>query len=41
MLKFILPLILLIKFRKEWKTVQVGLFFLGFLVRVSCYHNLL
>ncbi len=39
MLKFILPLILLIKFRKEWKTVQVGLFFLGFLVRVSCYHN--
>ncbi len=39
MLKFILPLILLIKFRKEWKTVQVGLFFLGFLTRVSCYHN--
>nr|YP_002808531.1 NADH dehydrogenase subunit 4 [Scylla olivacea]ACO07211.1 NADH dehydrogenase subunit 4 [Scylla olivacea]ADK72518.1 NADH dehydrogenase subunit 4 [Scylla serrata] len=39
MLKFMLPLILLMKFSKEWKTVQVGLFFLGFLTSVSCYHN--
>lgn len=39
MLKFILPLILLIKFNKEWKVSQVGLFFLRFLIRVNCYHN--
>lgn len=39
MLKFIIPLILLIKFKKEWKVVQVGIFFIRFLIRVKCYHN--
>ena len=39
MLKFILPLIILIKFSNEWKIVQVGIFFIRFLIGVRCYHN--
>ena len=39
MLKFIIPLLLLIKYNKEWKLVQVGGFCLRFILRVSCYHN--
>ena len=39
MLKFIIPLIILIKFNKEWKIVQVGIFLLRFLIRIKCYHN--
>nr|YP_009468693.1 NADH dehydrogenase subunit 4 [Monomia gladiator]AVA09752.1 NADH dehydrogenase subunit 4 [Monomia gladiator] len=39
MLKFILPLILLMKYKGEWKVVQVGVFCLGFMISISCYHN--
>lgn len=39
MLKFILPIILLIKFSKEWKVAQVGMFFIRFILRLHCYHN--
>nr|UEV85629.1 NADH dehydrogenase subunit 4 [Thalamita sima] len=39
MLKFIIPLMMLIKFNKEWKVVQVGMFFLSFLISIKCYHN--
>ena len=39
MLKLILPLILLIKFNKDWRVVQVGLLFIRFMVGVSCYHD--
>nr|YP_010564488.1 NADH dehydrogenase subunit 4 [Pilumnopeus makianus]UZA47103.1 NADH dehydrogenase subunit 4 [Pilumnopeus makianus] len=38
MLKFIFPLILLMKF-KCWKEVQLGLFFLSFIFGLNCYHN--
>lgn len=38
MLKFILPLIILIKSRKDWSAVQLGLFFIRFIVgRRCCY----
>jgi len=39
MLKFIIPLVFLIKFRKNWKIIQIGVFFLSFMVRLSFYHN--
>lgn len=39
MLKFIIPLVILIKFNKEWKVAQVGIFFIRFLMRIKCYHN--
>ena len=40
MLKFILPVIFLIKFKEDWKVVQIGVFFIRFIVGVRCYHNL-
>nr|YP_011008861.1 NADH dehydrogenase subunit 4 [Charybdis miles]WPV76778.1 NADH dehydrogenase subunit 4 [Charybdis miles] len=39
MLKFIIPLVMLMKFNGEWKIVQVGMFFISFLMSVKCYHN--
>ena len=27
------------KFRKDWRMIQVGLLFISFLVSISCYHN--
>nr|YP_009509586.1 NADH dehydrogenase subunit 4 [Pilumnus vespertilio]AUN45003.1 NADH dehydrogenase subunit 4 [Pilumnus vespertilio] len=38
MLKFILPLMLLMKF-KHWKEAQLGLFFLSFIFGLNCCHN--
>lgn len=40
MLKFILPIIVLIKFKDNWNLVQFGLGVLRGLVRLSCYHNI-
>lgn len=40
MLKFLLPVILLIKFRNDWKCVQLGLGILRGLVGLVCFHNL-
>jgi len=39
MLKFIFPLILLIKFSTNWILIQSRLFFLRFILRVNCYHE--
>lgn len=39
MLKFLIPLVILMKFSKEWKVVQVGMFFIRFILRLHCYHN--
>nr|YP_009524399.1 NADH dehydrogenase subunit 4 [Echinoecus nipponicus]AXR86895.1 NADH dehydrogenase subunit 4 [Echinoecus nipponicus] len=38
MLKFILPLVMLMKF-KCWKSVQLGLFFLSFIFGLHCCYN--
>lgn len=40
MLKFLLPVILLIKFKDNWKVVQVGLGLIRFLVGLNCFHNM-
>lgn len=40
MLKFILPVVFLIKFKEDWKVVQIGVFFLRFVLGVRCFHNL-
>lgn len=38
MLKFILPLVILIKYRKNWRSIQLGLLFIRFIVGArSCY----
>nr|BDL61435.1 NADH dehydrogenase subunit 4 [Ilyoplax pusilla] len=39
MLKFLLPMVLLMKFKGDWMKVQVGLGLLGFLVGMSYFHN--
>nr|YP_009864986.1 NADH dehydrogenase subunit 4 [Daldorfia horrida]QKE42624.1 NADH dehydrogenase subunit 4 [Daldorfia horrida] len=39
MLKLILPLLLLMKFSKEWCNIQLGLMVLSFMVGLNCYHN--
>nr|YP_009544455.1 NADH dehydrogenase subunit 4 [Lupocycloporus gracilimanus]AYW03840.1 NADH dehydrogenase subunit 4 [Lupocycloporus gracilimanus] len=39
MLKFIVPMVMLMKYSKEWKGVQLGMFSISFLVSISCYHN--
>lgn len=39
MLKFFVPLILLIQFYKEWKIIQLGLGIITFLLRLICFHN--
>nr|YP_009239929.1 NADH dehydrogenase subunit 4 [Leptodius sanguineus]AMN14563.1 NADH dehydrogenase subunit 4 [Leptodius sanguineus] len=39
MLKFIFFLIVLMKYGKEWRKVQSGVFLLSFLFGVNCYHN--
>nr|WAK85103.1 NADH dehydrogenase subunit 4 [Eucrate crenata] len=39
MLKLILPLILLMKFKKDWMVTQLGLFFLSFMFSFKYYHN--
>lgn len=40
MLKFILPVLLLIKFKNDWKIVQVILGLCRFLVGINCFHNI-
>nr|YP_010385036.1 NADH dehydrogenase subunit 4 [Pinnaxodes major]UPL65046.1 NADH dehydrogenase subunit 4 [Pinnaxodes major] len=39
MLKFLLPVVLLMKWSNDWKLVQLGLGSLSLLVGVSCFHN--
>nr|YP_010701991.1 NADH dehydrogenase subunit 4 [Huananpotamon koatenense]WCL18753.1 NADH dehydrogenase subunit 4 [Huananpotamon koatenense] len=39
MLKFFVPLILLIQFYKEWKIIQLGLGMMTFLLSLMCFHN--
>nr|QUT09635.1 NADH dehydrogenase subunit 4 [Tenuilapotamon latilum kaiyangense] len=39
MLKFFVPLIMLIWLYKEWKVIQLGLGLLGFMLSLSCFHN--
>nr|YP_009503183.1 NADH dehydrogenase subunit 4 [Dotilla wichmanni]AXA13785.1 NADH dehydrogenase subunit 4 [Dotilla wichmanni] len=39
MLKFLLPLMLLIKFKNDWSMIQVGLGLLSFLVGMNYFHN--
>nr|BDL61424.1 NADH dehydrogenase subunit 4 [Ilyoplax integra] len=39
MLKFVIPMVLLMKFKKDWTSVQVGLGLLSFMVGLSFYHN--
>uniref|UniRef100_UPI0030E3F54D NADH dehydrogenase subunit 4 n=1 Tax=Ocypode rotundata TaxID=1844313 RepID=UPI0030E3F54D len=40
MLKFILPIIVLMKFKDNWDLVQFGLGVLSGLVGISCFHNM-
>nr|YP_010466947.1 NADH dehydrogenase subunit 4 [Hemigrapsus sinensis]UVF28719.1 NADH dehydrogenase subunit 4 [Hemigrapsus sinensis] len=40
MLKFLLPLILLMKFKNDWKLVQFGLGLLSFVTGLNCFHNM-
>nr|YP_009558809.1 NADH dehydrogenase subunit 4 [Metaplax longipes]QBA83258.1 NADH dehydrogenase subunit 4 [Metaplax longipes] len=40
MLKFILPVLLLMKFKNDWKMVQVMLGLCSFLVGMNCFHNM-
>nr|BDL61476.1 NADH dehydrogenase subunit 4 [Tmethypocoelis choreutes] len=39
MLKFLLPLVLLIKYKNDWMKVQVGLGLLSFMVGLNFFHN--
>nr|ALA08471.1 NADH dehydrogenase subunit 4 [Dynomene pilumnoides] len=39
MLKFILPVVLLLKFSGDWGIVQVGLFMISFLIGMVCVHD--
>nr|YP_007317578.1 NADH dehydrogenase subunit 4 [Ilyoplax deschampsi]AEH05076.1 NADH dehydrogenase subunit 4 [Ilyoplax deschampsi] len=39
MLKFLLPMILLMKFKNNWSKIQVGLGMLSFLVGMNYFHN--
>nr|YP_009525747.1 NADH dehydrogenase subunit 4 [Orithyia sinica]AXS67521.1 NADH dehydrogenase subunit 4 [Orithyia sinica] len=39
MLKFIFPLLLLMKYFNKWNIVQLGLFFMSFIFGLSCFHN--
>lgn len=40
MLKFLLPVIVLIKFKNDWGMVQIGLGLIRCLVGVNCFHNI-
>nr|YP_010547127.1 NADH dehydrogenase subunit 4 [Hemigrapsus sanguineus]UYK51641.1 NADH dehydrogenase subunit 4 [Hemigrapsus sanguineus] len=40
MLKFMLPIILLMKFKDSWNVIQVGLGLLSFLVGLGCFHSM-
>uniref|UniRef100_UPI0030E55560 NADH dehydrogenase subunit 4 n=1 Tax=Austruca annulipes TaxID=196277 RepID=UPI0030E55560 len=40
MLKFLLPVIVLMKFKNDWNLVQMGLGMVSFLVGVNCFHNM-
>lgn len=40
MLKFLLPVVLLIKLKDDWKSAQIGLGLLRFLVGLRCFHNI-
>nr|QRK27393.1 NADH dehydrogenase subunit 4 [Chasmagnathus convexus] len=40
MLKFLVPVILLMKFKDNWKLIQIGLGLLSFLVGLDCFHNM-
>nr|QAY81676.1 NADH dehydrogenase subunit 4 [Geothelphusa sp. DJL-2014] len=39
MLKFFIPLIMLIQLYKEWKVVQLGLGVMAFVLGLSCFHD--
>nr|YP_010384997.1 NADH dehydrogenase subunit 4 [Plagusia squamosa]UPL65007.1 NADH dehydrogenase subunit 4 [Plagusia squamosa] len=39
-LKFLLPLILLMKFKSNWKTVQLGLGVISGLIGMNCFHDM-
>nr|YP_010164064.1 NADH dehydrogenase subunit 4 [Nanhaipotamon hongkongense]QRK27353.1 NADH dehydrogenase subunit 4 [Nanhaipotamon hongkongense] len=39
MLKFLIPLIMLIQFYKNWKTVQLGLGVMSFMFGLMCFHS--
>nr|YP_010164051.1 NADH dehydrogenase subunit 4 [Macromedaeus distinguendus]QRK27340.1 NADH dehydrogenase subunit 4 [Macromedaeus distinguendus] len=39
MLKFILPLVMLMKFNKDWSVVLLGLFYMSFIVSSSCCYD--
>nr|YP_009863722.1 NADH dehydrogenase subunit 4 [Bottapotamon lingchuanense]QKE31053.1 NADH dehydrogenase subunit 4 [Bottapotamon lingchuanense] len=39
MLKFLIPLIMLIQFHKEWKVVQLGLGVMTFTLSLSCFYD--
>nr|YP_009503144.1 NADH dehydrogenase subunit 4 [Gelasimus borealis]AXA13746.1 NADH dehydrogenase subunit 4 [Gelasimus borealis]AZZ73251.1 NADH dehydrogenase subunit 4 [Gelasimus borealis] len=40
MLKFLLPVIVLMKFKNDWGMVQMGLGLISCLVGVNCFHNM-
>nr|YP_010956285.1 NADH dehydrogenase subunit 4 [Opecarcinus hypostegus]WMY25249.1 NADH dehydrogenase subunit 4 [Opecarcinus hypostegus] len=39
MLKLLLPVLMLMKFSKNWDTIQIGLGFISFMIGLSFYHN--
>nr|WRK19531.1 NADH dehydrogenase subunit 4 [Hainanpotamon sp.] len=39
MLKFIVPLVMLIQLYKEWKAIQLGLGMIAFMLGLSCFHD--
>nr|WFQ83151.1 NADH dehydrogenase subunit 4 [Qianguimon aflagellum] len=39
MLKFFLPLVMLIQFYKEWKVIQLGLGVTAFMLSLMCFHD--
>nr|YP_010936709.1 NADH dehydrogenase subunit 4 [Tzotzilthelphusa villarosalensis]WKW91705.1 NADH dehydrogenase subunit 4 [Tzotzilthelphusa villarosalensis] len=39
MLKFFIPLLMLIKMSRSWSSVQLGLIMISFLVGLSCFHS--
>nr|QFG40137.1 NADH dehydrogenase subunit 4 [Austruca lactea] len=40
MLKFLLPVIVLMKFKSDWNLVQMSLGVISFLVGINCFHNM-
>uniref|UniRef100_UPI0030E0E8DB NADH dehydrogenase subunit 4 n=1 Tax=Austruca sindensis TaxID=1316774 RepID=UPI0030E0E8DB len=40
MLKFLLPVVVLMKFSNDWSMVQMGLGLISYLVGMNCFHNM-